>query len=197
MSKTEIEQILSSVFKKSFGIIDVDYRKLSEVSTYFQYPKNTILRDAFKKEMNLGYIIEGSTGNFVYKKDKRICVDLCYENSFFGDYSSLLTGKISPLEIQSLETITYISIPFTKLVEAYESPIVSEKIGRIAAEQLYILKNQQLIDLQTLSAEERYLKLLEIQPKVLQRTQSKYIASFLGITPESFSRIRKKILKSH
>lgn len=66
-------------------------------------------------------------------------------------------------------------------------------IGRVASESLFIHKQTQQIDLLMLTAEERYVKLLERQPEIVQRTPQKHIASYLGITPESFSRIRKKI----
>ncbi|MGN4146230.1 hypothetical protein [Flavobacterium johnsoniae] len=60
---------------------------------------------------------------------------------------------------------------------------------------LYIQKQQQQIDLLTLTPQDRYLKLIESRPEIFQRTPLKIIASYLGLTAESLSRIRKRIIE--
>ena len=66
-------------------------------------------------------------------------------------------------------------------------------IFMVSAEMSYVEKQQQQIDLLLKTAEQRYVDLLEKQPKLIQRTPQKHIASYLGITTQSLSRIRKKI----
>jgi CRP-like cAMP-binding protein len=72
------------------------------------------------------------------------------------------------------------------------------EFGRIicqtAAENLFMRKQMQQIEILTKTAEQRYTEMLVKQPNILQRTPNKYIASYFGITPESLSRIRKKTL---
>ena len=63
----------------------------------------------------------------------------------------------------------------------------------ISSESSFVEKQQQQIDLLLKTAEQRYLELLEKQPNIIRRTAQKHIASYLGITTESLSRIRKKI----
>jgi len=157
------------------------------------YKKNEIIKETHKTEKQLNIIIEGSAGIFLWKENSTICVDLCYENEFFGDYMSFLTQKPTELFTQAIESTELLSISFSELNELYKSSDIGINIGRIAAESLFIHKQTQQIDLLRLTAEERYLKLLGRQPEIVQRTPQKYIASYLGITPESFSRIRKKI----
>jgi len=72
---------------------------------------------------------------------------------------------------------------------------VSVQMSKSIAEQLYINKQEEMIRLLTLKPEERYRKLLKERPDVLLRTPLKVISSYLGITPESFSRIRKKYVR--
>lgn len=157
------------------------------------YKKNDIIKDVNKKEENLSVIVKGSAGVFLWKENSTICLDLCYENEFFGDYMSFLTQKTTELFTQAIEPIEILSISFLDLNELYNSSTIGINIGRIASESLFIHKQTQQIDLLMLTAEKRYLKLLERQPEIVQRTPQKYIASYLGVTPESFSRIRKKI----
>lgn len=157
------------------------------------YKKNDIIKDVNKKEENLSVIVKGSAGVFLWKENSTICLDLCYENEFFGDYMSFLTQKPTELFTQAIEPTEILSISFLDLNELYNSSTIGINIGRIASESLFIHKQTQQIDLLMLTAEKRYLKLLERQPEIVQRTPQKYIASYLGVTPESFSRIRKKI----
>jgi len=157
------------------------------------YKKNEIIKQENKVEKNLSIIIKGSAGIFLWKDNFEVCLDLCYENDFFGDYSSFLTQKPSGLFTKSIESTEVLSIAHSDLIKLYKSSDIGINIGRIAAESLFIDKQEQQIELLTLTAEERYLKLLKRQPEIIQRTPQKHIASYLGIAPESFSRIRKKI----
>ena len=157
------------------------------------YDKNELIKEPNKKEKHLSIIVKGSAGIFLWKENSTICLDLCYENEFFGDYMSFLTQTPTELFTQAIERTEILSISYSDLNELYESSDMALHIGKIASESLYIHKQTQQIDLLMLTAEERYLKLLQRQPQIIQRTPQKHIASYLGITPESFSRIRKKI----
>ena len=106
---------------------------------------------------------------------------------------SFLLQKPTELYTLALENTELLSISHSDLNELYKGSEIGLNIGRIASESLFIHKQAQQIDLLTLTAEERYTKLLSRQPEIIQRTPQKHIASYLGITPESFSRIRKKI----
>lgn len=159
------------------------------------YKKNEIVKEANKTERQLNIITAGSAGIFLWKENATVCLDLCYENEFFGDYMSFLTQKPSDLFTQAIEPTEMLSISYADLNKLYQNAQISMHIGRAAAESLFIHKQTQQIDLLMLTAEECYVKLLNRQPEIVQRTPKKYIASYLGITPESFSRIRKKITR--
>ena len=157
------------------------------------FKKNEVIKDANQKEKYLSILTKGSAGIFLWKENATICLDLCYENEFFGDYMSFLMQKPTELFTLAIEPTELLSISYSDLNELYKSSEIGLNIGRIASESLFIHKQTQQIDLLMLTAEERYLDLLKRQPKIIQRTPQKHIASYLGITPESFSRIRKKI----
>ena len=184
-----IKEIFDPYFEAPLEIWESFANYLSRKS----YQKNEIIKETNKKENNLSIILNGSAGIFLWKENATICLDLCYENEFFGDYMSFLTQRSTKLFTQTIEPTEILSISFSDLNKLYENSIIGVNIGRIAAESLFIHKQSQQIDLLMLTAEERYLKLLQRQPKIIHRTPQKHIASYLGITPESFSRIRKKI----
>ena len=197
MKEKEIKLLLNTTFHRHFGISDIDWGELAEDTVIVECNKNTYIRKAHQYERSLNYLLEGATGNFAYKKDKLVCVDLCFQGDFFGDYSSLILQQKSPLEIRALVQTKYFSIPFSKLLEFYaqQSPIVIEQIGRSSAEHLYVLKSKELLESKTLSARERYVDLLKNRPGIFQDISLKYIASYLGVTAESLSRIRRSLAK--
>ena len=191
MSKTAllIKQIFDPYFVAPIEIWE-SFALLLEPRSF---KKNEIIKQDNTKEDYLSILTNGSAGVFLWKENAPVCVDLCYENEFFGDYMSFLTQQPTPLFTQAIEPTEILSISYSNLNELYNSSTIGINIGRMAAESLFIHKQTQQIDLLMLTAEERYLKLLERQPEIVKRTPLKHIASYLGIAPESFSRIRKKI----
>ncbi|MEY3242863.1 MAG: hypothetical protein RIR11_4302 [Bacteroidota bacterium] len=172
---------------------------LSVWETFAQYltpthfEKNEIIKHAQDTERKMYFIIKGSIGIFLFKNNHDICIDLCYEKEFASDYMSLLTQQQSPLYTKALEDSDTLMITYTDLMQLYRTPI-GEKIKNVVAESLFIHKQNQQIDLLYLTSEQRYKKLLQENPNVILRTSQIHLASYLGITPESLSRIRKKIL---
>jgi len=184
-----IKEIFDPYFEAPLEI----WESFAKFLKHKSYKKNEIIKNANKTERYLNIITKGSSGIFLWKKNSTICLDLCYENEFFGDYMSFLTQKPTELFTQAIEETELLSISYSDLNKLYKGSDIGLNIGRIASESLFMHKQMQQIDLLMLTAEERYLKLLKSQPESILRTPQKHIASYLGITPESFSRIRGKI----
>lgn len=79
------------------------------------------------------------------------------------------------------------------LQKIYKKSSVGNLIGRLMIEYLYVEKLKREFSFLSETAEERYLKLLKEQPELFQAVPLKYIASYMGITPQALSRIRKRI----
>lgn len=108
---------------------------------------------------------------------------------FLNDYMSFTLQKATPIEVRLLEDSTIFRISHQNFQKTFISGNYGEIITRIAAENAFIDKQQQQIDLLTKTAKERYIELL-LRKKGIERIQLKYLASYLGITPQSLSRIR-------
>lgn len=192
---TEIGILVKQIFDPYFEAPLEIWESFATYMVQNSYGKNEIIKETNKRENSLHIITKGSAGIFIWKENYPLCIDLCYENDFFGDYMSFLKQEPTSLFTQAIEQTEMLSISFSRLNELYKQSEIGVNIGRIAAEALFIDKQSQQIDLLTLSSEERYLKLLERQPHIIKRTPQKIIASYLGIAPESFSRLRKKMMQ--
>lgn len=184
---------LKSIFDPYFEVSEEIWNSFAEQLKLYTFEKNEIIKEANSTENYLYIIQEGSAGLFIWRDSQPACLDLCYEKEFFGDYMSLLTKSKSPLYTMAFETTKALGIHTESLHRLYEQSQIGAQIGKIAAEQLFIHKQQQQIDLLSMTAEQRYHQLLQQHPSVILRTPQKHIASYLGITVESMSRIRKKI----
>lgn len=170
------------------------WERVVELGEWYTARTGEILKRPDSSEYYLSFIIQGSGGVFLTKRNSLFCIDLCYEYDFFSDYRSFLSGQPTELEIKTFERTELFRISRSSFENLHGGNVCGEKFLRYAAESLFIHKQQQQIDLISKTAEERYENLQKKQPEILQRTPQKYIASYLGITPQSLSRIRKKIL---
>lgn len=156
------------------------------------FKKNEVIKQAGAQEFFGYFILKGSGGVFISRGNDVVCLDLVYQENFFGDHMSLITGARSPLTTMALEASEMLRISVTN-IEALKRTPMGQFIFLTAAEQSFVDKQQQQIDLLVKTAEQRYLELLERQPDVILRTSQKHIASYLGITTQSLSRIRSRI----
>ena len=166
--------------------LDIDFKRKT-------FKKNEEIKLPHTIEKHLYIILRGAAGIFLWNKKNPICIDLCFEGDFFGDYMSFLTQQPSPLYTMCFETTEMLYIHHADFVNLINGSEQGEKLARAAAENLFIHKQQQQLDILTQTAEERYKLLLKKQPRIIQRVPLKHIASYLGINPVSLSRIRKKI----
>jgi CRP-like cAMP-binding protein len=118
-----------------------------------------------------------------------------FENGWYTDYGSFLTGKPTQQNIETLEKTELLLLSIKDLQQLYTDIPKFEKFGRLMAENAFlgIRKRSEMLENQT--AEDRYLNLMKERPKVFERIPQHYIASYLGIKPPSLSRIRKRIFQ--
>jgi len=174
-----------------------DYnKKFGELSTIQRFNKKEIILEQGIVENYLSFIIKGSIAVLTYHNGNEICISFSIENSFFSSYVSFLTREPSIYYVLALEDTIIERINYESLQKAYSISGDHQKNGRKIAEQLYIKANQRTLSLITKTAEERYIEFMEEYSRISQRIPQKYLASYLGITPVSLSRIRNKIMKS-
>lgn len=190
-SPEEVKRVFANYFTADMNI----WKGFSEKIKVREFDKSEIIKDYHGVEKYLNIIIKGSAGLFVWDGKRDICINLLYENSFISDYMSFLNQQPSVIKTEALEDITLWSISHQDLNELYQRSETGLRIGKAISEMLYVRKQQEQINLLTLSPQERYLKLIEGRPEIFQRTPLKIIASYLGLTAESLSRIRKRVME--
>jgi len=117
-----------------------------------------------------------------------------FEGSWYTDLESFLTEKPSRQCAQGIEETKLLALSRKDLYQLFEEIPKFERFGRLMAENSFIGLRKKMDRLSLFTAEEAYLDLIKTRPKVIERVPQHYIASFLGIKPQSLSRIRKRLV---
>jgi CRP/FNR family transcriptional regulator, anaerobic regulatory protein len=145
----------------------------------------------------LGFIISGAVRMFYTIEAEERCKDFQFEGQFTGSLYSLISQQPSRFSVVALEETQLFEISQEHLSSLYDQYKIWERFGRLYMEQAFLYKENRETSLLFDSSSVRYEKLLQQQPYHLQRIPQKYLASYLGITPESLSRIRKNLSTKH
>lgn len=136
------------------------------------------------------FIQEGLLRCFYYRNDVEISSWFMREGDVVVSVESFFGQKTSYESIQALEDCELYYISYKELQETYRKYPEFNFIARMLTEKYYCLSEQRLYSIRMMRASERYEFLLEHHPELLLRVPAKYIASYLGITPEMLSKIK-------
>jgi CRP-like cAMP-binding protein len=118
-----------------------------------------------------------------------------FEDWYIGDMMSFITGKPADYTIEALEDCRLLVIDRSVSDQLYEEFPQMERYFRIMIQHAFVAMQARIVSTMSQSAETRYLGLIGKFPGIELRVAQHHIASYLGITPEALSRIRRKILK--
>ncbi len=118
------------------------------------------------------------------------------EGEVVGPYVQMIQGLPSSSFIECLEDVELYQIPYKNLLEAYNRNPLWLKIGLKLLEKYFIQKEERVLELLKLDAGQRYQKFLNDYPSLVNRIPKYHLASYLGIKPESLSRLLRKVGKS-
>ena len=191
--KHMFEQVKAYYKKLVPALQESDWNELQQKLTVQQLKKGEYLTRNGEICRQVSFINKGLIRMFYLVDGKEICTGFVAENEYVAQYDSFLTRQSSPGNIDALEDCELINLSYDHMQTLYHSCPVFEIFGRKIAETLYIMISSQNTRLLALSPEERYMTVVEYQPFIIQRVPQYMIASFIGITPEHLSRLRKKM----
>jgi CRP-like cAMP-binding protein len=158
-----------------------------------EFPKKHILLKTGQIESYLSFVETGIVRCYIQKLENDLTFTFAFDNNFISGYDSFLTRKPSTYHIETLTKTILWRIKYTDLQVIYNETEIGNLIGRQASEDLFLKKSKRELSLLNESAEQRYRNLFVEQPHLIQRIPLKYIASYIGVTPQALSRIRKRI----
>ncbi|AXY75639.1 Crp/Fnr family transcriptional regulator [Paraflavitalea soli] len=170
--------------------------KLQELTTQLTeevYPRNYVLFREGRVEQKMYFIEKGIARAYCHRDEKEITFWFGAEGSVVFSYNSYAADKPGYETVELLEDAVLYSISHTAIRHLFDTHIELANWGRKLAEYELIKTESCFIGLQFQPAADRYKNLLESNPELIQRVQLGHIASYLGVTQVTLSRIRAEL----
>lgn len=174
------------------GLPSDERKALESVMRTEKKRKNELIQPVGSRCQTIYLIRQGSARIFYYRDGRDITEHFAFTNDLIVRAESLFTGQVTSKGIQALDSVELIAIDSTRLFKLYEEYRSIERLFRLIFEQEYVNALKRIEGFQFLNAKERYLELLETTDFV-HKIPLKYIASYLGVTQVTLSRIRAEI----
>lgn len=143
---------------------------------------------------HIGFLNHGLVRYFVHKKGEESTFEFTKEGEFIGDYQSFRNSKRSMQNIQAIEDCKLLIIDYPTIQNLYQNTPHGNLLGRKLITHRFEIMVNQLLDVYMQDHEERYKSFIENYFDLSQRIPQYLIASYVGVRPESLSRIRKRVV---
>jgi CRP-like cAMP-binding protein len=191
MIEIEHQKLLRSYLGRIVAIPDQEWKRLSSSIGHRRLVKDDYFVKAGENANHIGFVLNGLLKKFYRTEDGREFIkDFSVEGRLVTAYSSLLQNTPVRLNIQAIEATNLLVIPYDKFTSLYQWHPCWQRLGRKIAENLFIEREQREWELLIFPAKERYEMFVQRYPDLLARVPQYEIASYLGISPISLSRLR-------
>ena len=136
------------------------------------------------------FIISGCVRAFYHKDDKEITDWFAFEGDFMSSINSFYQNVSSKHNIELLEQTTFLEITKEAIFTLTDKHHCFERLGRIAVTKTMLQLQERIVSIQFETAQQKYESLINMRPDIVQRVSLTHIASHLGITLETLSRLR-------
>ena len=161
-----------------------------------RFGKKEMLTKAGEVENNFNFIVKGLARKYYKKGSQEINTQISYEGHLLVSQESFHSRLPSEYFIETIEPTTVVSITHDDLEKVYAYSHHMEHLARLLITYAMVLKDRWQIQLVKMTPRERFLNFVTKNPELMQRVPQKFLASYLNIKPETFSRF-KHLLKGH
>ena len=186
---------LQAVLGRFVSLSEEELATLQPLLQYRFFAKGATYLHSGQVCQKIGFLVSGITRVFYLEDGKEFSSYFNFQdrNPFVSSFTSFLTQTPSRESIHFLENSVLLEISAPSLEQLYASSATFQELGRKMAEFNYILAMERIYSLQHQRAVDRYHILLDTYPNLVNRIPHHYIASYLGITPEALSRLRREL----
>lgn len=191
MKSTDLK--ISDFIANEMTVTEKEADTLNECIPIFQYPKGTILLKEGQVSRESYFTIKGCVRSYYLVEGEERTTTFYTEGSSIASLTSYLSKKPATHYLSCVEDSTLAVLSFDREQELYKKHPKFEALCRHSIEEEFGKQQELLANFLTKSPEERYLHLQETRPDLLIRVPQYHLATYLGVKPESLSRIRKRL----
>jgi CRP-like cAMP-binding protein len=191
--KTPYQAALYDLFRYLTDFVPLTKTEFSIFLPYIEVrefeKKVKVIREG-EVERYLNIIARGLVRKYLPIKEKEVIIQLATEGHIIHSELSFHYRTPSSSVVETIEPTVFLSISYDSLEQLYQQYPKVERLGRLIMSDLFIKKDFRYFDQLSKSTRERFLDYIRTHPHMLQRVPQKYIASYLNIKPETFSRLK-------
>jgi CRP-like cAMP-binding protein len=191
-----MEKALGQYVSKFADLTDEDLELIRTRMEVRELAKRQMLIHAGEQEQYLNLVVKGVFRKYFYKGREEVITQLAKEGDLICSSVSFFTGLPSQYAIEALEPAVVYSLSRENLEELYGLSPRIEKLGRMIITDLYLSKERWEQDHIQFDIRQRFVNFVHNNADLIQRVPQKYIASYLNIKPETFSRLKHLLKKS-
>lgn len=187
-------KLFQSYLGKFTDITEAEFNKnLLPVIKVRRFGKKELLTKAGEVENNFNFIAKGLIRKYYKKGSHEINTQISMEGHLIVSQESFHSRQPSDYFIETIEPSTVVSITYDDLERVYASSHRMERLARLLITYAMVIKDRWQIQLVKMTPRERFLNFVTKNPELMQRVPQKYLASYLNIKPETFSRFKHLI----
>ncbi|MGK2861577.1 MAG: Crp/Fnr family transcriptional regulator [Chitinophagaceae bacterium] len=193
----DVTQLFFHYLNKFVHISDEEFEQyFTPILKVRRYGKKEYLIKAGEVEDFFSFVIKGLVRKFYKKGHHEINTQISTEGQIIMSQQSFLGRQPSEYYIETIEPSVIVSIRYAHLEELYNKSKKMERLGRLVVTHMMAVSDSWQMQLIKMSPRERFLNFVMKNPELMQRVPQKYLASYLNIKPETFSRF-KHLLRNH
>lgn len=181
---------LKEYLARFIDLTDEEVELLSSIAEVRTYDKKVKLIDQGENENYFNFIIKGLARKYFYKGDEEIITQLAKEGELISSSVSFLSGDKSLYVVETIEPTTFLSFSRENIEKLYAADKKWQRLGRLIITDLFLQKESWDLERILYSTQERFVRFLSTNSNLFQRVPQKYLASYLNIQPETFSRLK-------
>jgi CRP-like cAMP-binding protein len=193
--------ILKKYIDHFIALSPVELEALTNEIEVLSVDKKVRLTDIGDTEKHLYFIVRGLARKFFYKGKDEVITQLAKEGELISSSVSYFSGQPSTYIVETIEPTTFYSLQKEKMELLYITYPKLEKLSRLVITELFLHKEHWELDRIRYNTKERFVHFMSDNPDLFQRVPQKFLASYLNIKPETFSRLkhllRKKPAETH
>ena len=171
---------------------DAEWKEIAACWQEREFPKGAIITATGEVERWFSIVKEGVQRIYFEHDGEEACIGFAYGGSWSGIFDSFVTQSPSRFVLQAVTPSVLVSIEHAHLERLYAQVPRLERFGRLMLEEVFVGRAVREVEQLTMSAQERYDRLMMRSPHLLQLVPQKDIASYLGMSAETFSRLRAR-----
>ncbi|MBI1767255.1 MAG: Crp/Fnr family transcriptional regulator [Bacteroidetes bacterium] len=191
-----MHELLLNTFGRIADLSDAERKLMENLFKPLSIKKGEFFLKEGSRNNLVGFLNKGLVYYYVLKNDDEAITDFTKEGDFVSEYHTFINKSNAIHSIKAIEDCEFLVINYYDLQIIYCDIKDGNKIGRIVLEHRFAIVVNQLLSLYTHTPEQRYLNFVKNYSELTQRIPQYLIASFIGVKPQSLSRIRKRVAKT-